>query len=101
MNRKKFANMKDSNEVKQEQPKTKKKTKTIDQNTCESSSFKYETKFSTEWSTTWSCVQPVDADACATFCTVCSCKVNYAHQNVGDIGRQVDSKKHKVYAKSL
>ena len=92
--------MKDNNEVKQEEPKTK-KTKTIDRNTSESGSFKYKTKFSTVWSSTWSCIQPADADAYAAFCTVCSCKVNYSHQGVGDIRRHVDLKKHKAYAKSL
>ena len=44
--KKKFADMDDNKEVKQEEPKTK-KTKTIDRNTSESGSFKYKTKFST------------------------------------------------------
>ena len=61
--------MDDNKEVKQEEPKTK-KTKTIDRNTSESGSFKYKIKFSTVWSSTWSCIQPVDADVCAAFCTV-------------------------------
>ena len=44
--KKTFAEMKDNNEVKQEEPKTK-KPKTIDPNTSEPGSFKYKTKFST------------------------------------------------------
>ena len=98
--KKKFADMDDNREVKQEEPKTK-KTKTIDRNTSQLGSFKYETKFSTVWSSTRSCIQPVDADVYAAFCTVYSCKVNYSHQGAGDIRRHVDSKKHKAYAKSL
>ena len=47
--KKTFADKKDNNEVKQEEPKTK-KTKTIDRNTSEPGSFKYKTKFSTVWS---------------------------------------------------
>ena len=42
----KFADVKDKNKVKQEEPKTK-KTKTIDPNTSKSGSFEYKTKFST------------------------------------------------------
>ena len=92
--------MNDNNKVKQEEPKTK-KTKAIDRNTSESGSFKYKTKFSTGWSTTWSGIQPVGVDVYAAFSTVCICKVNCFHQSVGDIQRNVDLKKHKVYGKSL
>ena len=67
--KKTFAEMKDNNEKKQEEPKTK-KTKTINRNTSKPGSFKYKTKFSTVLSSTWSCIQPVDADICAGFCTV-------------------------------
>ena len=40
----KFADVKDKNKVKQEEPKTK-KTKTIDPNTSESGSFEYKISF--------------------------------------------------------